>query len=96
MGCNCKQTPTSPSKLVPKGITPLEVIQVSSGPKNYVIEDIIRSKDYLFSTNKKEEERNFVYDLLQKTGGPIISGYCDVVCMKNIKQHLEKLEINLK
>jgi hypothetical protein len=83
-------------KIVPQGITPIQVIQVSSTSLNYSIEEVIRAKDYLNAKDKKEVEREFVYDLLKRTGGPNISGYCDLVCMKDIKNHLDKLDKQLQ
>ena len=83
-------------KLVPKGITPIQVILVSSTSINYSIEEVIRAKDYLNARDKKELERDFVYQLLMRTGGPAIYGYCDLVCMKDIKNHLDKLDKQLQ
>jgi hypothetical protein len=83
-------------KIVPKGITPIQVVQVSSTSLNYSIEEVIRAKDYLNSKDKKELERDFVYQLLIRTGGPAIYGYCDLVCMKDIKNHIDKLDKQLQ
>ena len=94
--CNCKNKTNTEEKLVPKGITPIQVIQVSSTFINYSIEEVIRAKDYLNARDKKELERDFVYQLLIRTGGPAIYGYCDLVCMKDIKNHIEKLEKQLQ
>ena len=94
--CNCKNKTNTEEKLVPKGITPIQVIQVSSTSINYSIEEVIRAKDYLNARDKKELERDFVYQLLIRTGGPAIYGYCDLVCMKDIKNHIEKLEKQLQ
>ena len=94
--CNCKNKTNTEEKLVPKGITPIQVIQVSSTSINYSIEEVIRAKDYLNARDKKELERDFVYQLLMRTGGPAIYGYCDLVCMKDIKNHLDKLDKQLQ
>ena len=94
--CNCKNKTNTEEKLVPKGITPIQVIQVSSTSINYSIEEVIRAKDYLNARDKKELERDFVYQLLIRTGGPAIYGYCDLVCMKDIKNHLDKLDKQLQ
>ena len=94
--CNCKNKTNTEEKLVPKGITPIQVIQVSSTFINYSIEEVIRAKDYLNARDKKELERDFVYQLLIRTGGPAIYGYCDLVCMKDIKNHLDKLDKQLQ
>ena len=83
-------------KIVPQGITPIQVVQVSSTPLNYSIEEIIRAKDYLNARDKKELERDFVYQLLIRTGGPAIYGYCDLVCMKDVKNHIDKLDKQLQ
>ena len=94
--CNCKNKTNTEEKLVPKGITPIQVIQVSSTSINYSIEEVIRAKDYLNARDKKELERDFVYQLLIRTGGPAIYGYCDLVCMKDIKNHIDKLDKQLQ
>ena len=88
--CDCKNKTQKQEKIVPKGITPIQVIQVSSTSLNYSIEEVIRAKDYLNSKDKKEVERDFVYQLLIRTGGPAIYGYCD------IKNHLDKLDKQLQ
>ena len=83
-------------KIVPQGITPIQVIQVSSTSLNYSIQEVIRAKDYLNARDKKELERDFVYQLLIRTGGPAIYGYCDLVCMKDVKNHIDKLDKQLQ
>ena len=95
MGCNCKQTNTQ-EKIVPKGVRPIQVIQVNSEDINYTREELIRAKDYVNSRDKKEQERMFVYSLLLRTGGPNIPGYCDIVCMKDVVNHLDKLDQRLQ
>lgn len=96
-GCNCKQNKTNTQeKIVPKGISPIQIVQVSSTPQNYSIEEVIRAKDYLNARDKHQVERDFVYQLLQRTGGPVIYGYCDLVCMKDIKNHIDKLDKQLQ
>jgi hypothetical protein len=95
LSCGCKNT-MKEEKIVPQGITPIQVVQVSSTPLNYSIEEIIRAKDYLNARDKKELERDFVYQLLIRTGGPAIYGYCDLVCMKDVKNHIDKLDKQLQ
>ena len=94
--CNCKQNTTKEEKIVPKGVSPIQVVKVSSTSLNYSIEEVIRAKDYLNSKDKKQVERDFVYQLLIRTGGPSIYGYCDLVCMKDIKNHIDKLDKQLQ
>ena len=94
--CNCKQNTIKEEKIVPQGITPIQVIQVSSTSLNYSIQEVIRAKDYLNARDKKDVERDFVYQLLIRTGGPVIYGYCDLVCMKDIKNHIDKLDKQLQ
>ena len=94
--CDCKNKTQKQEKIVPKGITPIQVIQVTSTSLNYSIEEVIRAKDYLNAKDRKEVERDFVYQLLIRTGGPAIYGYCDLVCMKDIKNHLDKLDKQLQ
>lgn len=94
--CNCKNKTNAEEKIVPNGVTPIQVIQVHSGGLNYSIEEVIRAKDYLNARDKHQVERDFVYQLLQRTGGPVIYGYCDLVCMKDIKNHIDKLDKQLQ
>jgi hypothetical protein len=96
MGCGCKNNTNTQEKIVPKGITPIRVIQVAGTPLNYSIEEVIRAKDYINARDKKELERDFVYQLLIRTGGPAIYGYCDLVCMKDIRNHIDKLDRQLQ
>jgi hypothetical protein len=96
MGCNCKNQTNTQEKIVPTGVRPLQVIQVNSGDINYTREEIIRARDYINARDKKEQERMFVYSLLLRTGGPSIPGYCDLVCMKNIVTHFDKLDKQLQ
>lgn len=95
MACGCKNN-MKQEKIVPKGVSPIQVVQVSSTSLNYSIEEVIRAKDYLNSKDKKQLERDFVYQLLIRTGGPVIYGYCDLVCMKDIKNHIDKLDKQLQ
>ena len=96
MGCNCKNKTNTEEKIVPKGVRPLQVIQVNSEDINYTREEIIRAKDYINARDKKEQERMFVYSLLLRTGGPNIQGYCDIICMKYVVNHLDKLDKRLQ
>jgi hypothetical protein len=96
MGCGCKNNTNTQEKLVPKGITPIRVIQVAGAPLNYSIEEVIRAKDYINSKDKKEVERDFVYQLLIRTGGPTIYGYCDQPCMNDLRTHIDKLDRQLQ
>jgi len=96
MGCGCKNNTNTQEKLVPKGITPIRVIQVAGAPLNYSIEEIIRAKDYINARDKKEVERDFVYQLLIRTGGPAIYGYCDLPCMNDLRTHINKLDQQLQ
>jgi hypothetical protein len=94
--CNCKNKGNTQPKLVPTGVSPIQVIQVNGTPSNYSIEEVIRAKDYLNAREKKDVERDFVYQLLIRTGGPAIFGYCDLVCMKDVQRHIDKLDKQLQ
>lgn len=96
MGCNCKNQTNTQEKIVPKGVRPLQVIQVNSEEINYTREEIIRVRDYINARDKKEQERIFFYTFLLRTGGPNVPGYCDIVCMKDAVNHLDKLDKRLQ
>jgi len=90
--CNCKQQPQQP--VVPKGITPIQV-QAVQQPTGYTIEELIRIKDYISSTNKTETERQFMADFMLKHYGDVIPSYCDQICLSRAKKQVEELIVRL-
>ena len=94
MGCGCKQQPQQP--VVPKGITPIQVQAVQHQPTGYTIEELIRIKDYINSTNKTETERQFMADFMLKHYGDIIPSYCDHICLNRARRQVEELIVRLK
>jgi len=96
MGCNCKQ-PVKQEKIVPQGIKPI-VVQSASEPEqlNYTIEDVIRIKDYLSSTNKHDSEKQFISFILNVNFGDVIPGYCDQNCLRHIQKRVKEMEAKLK
>ena len=91
--CNCKQQPQQP--IVPKGITPIQVISEPT-VYNFDREEIIRIKDYVISTNKTEVERQFVKDSLLKHFGDMIPDYCDQNCLRHIRLRTDYMESVIK
>jgi hypothetical protein len=94
MGCGCKQQPQQP--VVPKGITPIQVQAVQHQPTGYTIEELLRIKDYISSTNKTETERQFMADFMFKHYGDVIPSYCDQICLTRAKNQVEELLLRLK
>jgi len=96
MGCGCKQ-PVQQEKIVPQGIRPI-VVQSASEPEqlNYTIEDVIRIKDYLSSTNKHDSEKQFISFILNVNFGDVIPGYCDQNCLRHIQKRVKEMESKLK
>jgi hypothetical protein len=94
MGCGCKQ-PVKQEKIVPKGIQPIQVQAVEDTTVNYRIEDVIRIKDYLSSTNKHDLEKQFIKELLYENFGDIIPDYCDQNCLKQISMRVQQMESKL-
>jgi len=93
MGCGCKgEVPQQ--KIVPQGIKPIVVQQVHE-PVGYTIEELIRIKDYINSTNKTESERQFMSDFMFKHYGDIIPSYCDQICLSRAKKKVEELMVRL-
>ena len=95
MGCGCKQ-PVKQEKIVPKGIRPIQIQAVENTTVNYTIEDVIRIKDYLNSTNKHDSEKQFISYILNVNFGDVISGYCDQNCLRHIKNRAKEMEDRLK
>jgi hypothetical protein len=94
MGCGCKQQPQEP--IVPKGITPIQVQAVQPEPVTYTIEELIRIKDYISSTNKNETERQFVETFMINKAGLVIPSYCDQICLSGLRDKVLQLESRLK
>jgi hypothetical protein len=93
--CNCKgSAPQQP--IVPKGITPIQVVAVQPEPVTYTIEELIRIKDYISSTNKNETERLFVETFMINKAGLVIPSYCDQICLSNLRSKVSQLESRLK
>jgi hypothetical protein len=94
MGCGCKGQKQEP--IVPKGIKPIVVETVQPTTINYTIEELIRVKDYISSTNKKESERQFVQEFMMKEIGMIVPDYCDQICLSNLRLRVKVLEDKMK
>jgi hypothetical protein len=95
MGCGCKGNQPQ-EKIVPKGITPIQVQAVQPEPVTYTIEELIRIKDYISSTNKTETERQFVETFMINKAGLVIPSYCDQICLSNLRDKVSQLESRLK
>ena len=94
MGCGCKQQPQQP--VVPKGITPIQVQSVQPEHISYTIEELIRVKDYISSTNKSETERQWVETFMSNNIGLVVPSYCDQSCLSNLRSSVEMMESKLK
>ena len=90
--CGCKQ-PVKQEKIVPNGIRPITVMAVSNEIQAplYTIEDIIRIKDYLSSTNKHDSEKQFIAYILGENFGDVIPDYCDQICLRHIKTRVDQM-----
>jgi hypothetical protein len=95
MSCGCKGS-VPQEKIVPKGITPIQVQAVQPEPVTYTIEELIRIKDYISSTNKNETERFFVETFMINKAGLVIPSYCDQICLSNLRDKVLQLESRLK
>ena len=95
MGCGCKGNQPQ-ENIVPKGITPIQVQAVQPEPVTYTIEELIRIKDYISSTNKTESERLFVETFMINKAGMVIPSYCDQICLSNLRDKVLQLESRLK
>jgi hypothetical protein len=96
MGCGCKQ-PVKQQKIVPDGIRPIQVQSTTEiDAPRYTIEDIIRIKDYLSSTNKHDLEKQFIAYILSENFGDVIPDYCDQICLKHIQKRVNEMEEAIK
>jgi hypothetical protein len=95
MGCNCKGSQPQ-EQIVPKGITPIQVVAVQPEPITYTIEELIRIKDYISSTNKNETERLFVETFMINKAGLVIPSYCDQICLSGLRDKVQQMESRLK
>jgi hypothetical protein len=96
MGCNCKQ-PVKQQKIVPDGIRPIQVQSATEVQAPlYTIEDVIRIKDYLNSTNKHDSEKQFITYILGENFGDIIPEYCDQICLRHIQNRTIQMESSIR
>ena len=96
MGCGCKQ-PVKQQKIVPEGIRPIQVQSATEieSPR-YTIEDVIRIKDYLSSTNKHDLEKQFIAYILSENFGDLIPDYCDQNCLRHIQNRTTQMEESIR
>jgi len=96
MGCNCKQQARQ-EKIVPNGVRPIQVQSSTeiTAPR-YTIEDVIRIKDYLNSTNKHDSEKQFIAYILGENFGDIIPEYCDQICLRHIQNRVEEMDKSIR
>jgi hypothetical protein len=96
MSCGCKQ-PIKQQKIVPEGIRPIQVQSATEiDAPRYTIEDIIRIKDYLSSTNKHDLEKQFIAYILSENFGDVIPDYCDQNCLRHIKNRTIQMEESIR
>jgi hypothetical protein len=96
MSCGCKQ-PIKQQKIVPEGIRPIQVQSASEiDAPTYTIEDVIRIKDYLNSTNKHDSEKQFIAYILSENFGDLIPDYCDQNCLRHIKNRTIQMEESIR
>ena len=89
--CNCKAgVNKEPKPIVIKTDGIVEIMDVTN--PNYTIEELIRMKDYVSSTNKTELERKFVADMLLTHFGDLIPDYCDNACLNHISNRVKYME----
>lgn len=94
MSCGCKADVANERKpVVVKTEGVIEIMDVTN--PNYTIEELIRMKDYINSTNKSDTERKFIADMLLTHFGDIIPDYCDQACMKHISNRVKYMEDKL-
>lgn len=93
MGCGCKGENTTSNEKKPIVIKTDGIVEIMDVTNpNYTIEELIRMKDYVSSTNKTELERKFVADMLLTHFGDLIPDYCDNACLNHISNRVKYME----
>jgi hypothetical protein len=93
-GCGCKADVAKERKpVVIKTEGVVEIMDVTN--PNYTIEELIRMKDYVSSSNKTETERKFIADMLLTHFGDLIPDYCDNACLNHISNRVKYMEDKL-
>lgn len=95
-GCGCKgqQSQQKSQGPTPKVITVNGITEVISEP-TYTMEELKMVENWLVSTNKTQEETDFVLSFNLKHFGEQLTGYCDIPCQHRIRKRVEHLKEKL-
>ena len=90
MGCNCKNK-NKQERIVPQGIQPIQVqTQIET-----TLEEVLIIENMVMDINSNPEKRAYVTEFFMRNYGDPLINYCDLICMKRLKQKIEELKIQL-
>ena len=90
MGCNCKNK-NKQERIVPQGIQPIQVqTQIET-----TLEEVFIIENMVMDINSNPEKRAYVTEFFMRNYGDPLINYCDLICMKRLKQKIEELKIQL-
>lgn len=90
MGCNCRNK-KKPEKLVPEGITPIQVQNVIDTN----IDEVLTIEGMINDINTDPTKRAYVTEFFMRNYGDPLINYCDLLCIKRLKLKIEELKIQL-
>jgi hypothetical protein len=90
LGCNCKNK-NKQERIVPQGIQPIQVqTQIET-----TLEEVFIIENMVMDINSNPEKRAYVTEFFMRNYGDPLINYCDLICMKRLKQKIEELKIQL-
>jgi hypothetical protein len=90
LGCNCKNK-NKQERIVPQGIQPIQVqTQIET-----TLEEVLIIENMVMDINSNPEKRAYVTEFFMRNYGDPLINYCDLICMKRLKQKIEELKIQL-
>lgn len=90
MGCNCKNK-NRQQKIVPQGVQPIQVqTQIET-----TLEEVLIIEGMVGDINTSPEKRAYVTEFFMRNYGDPIINYCDLICMKRLKEKIQELKVQL-
>jgi hypothetical protein len=90
MGCSCKNK-NKQQKIVPQGVQPIQVqTQIET-----TIEEVLIIESMVMDINSNAEKRAYVTEFFMRNYGDPLINYCDLICMKRLKEKIQELKVQL-
>lgn len=87
MGCNCKNKQRQ-QKIVPDGVKPIEIqTQIQT-----TLEEVMTIENMVDDINTDATKRGYVTEFFMRNYGDPIINYCDILCMRRLKERLTQLK----